>query len=133
MARDDKTEKPTPRRRQKAREKGQVVRSRDLIAACAALTALLTLAIQLPGFVASWRGFLRAVLSQSISGDLAMGGNVSPSQWMPLFRSVGIAMAAGWVVSLVTALAQGGMVVAPAALAPRLSRLNPAAKASQLF
>ncbi len=37
---ENKSEKPTPRRRQKAREQGQVARSRDLSGALAAAGAL---------------------------------------------------------------------------------------------
>ena len=40
MADQSKTERATPRRRQKARERGQVARSRDLIAGLAAAAAL---------------------------------------------------------------------------------------------
>ena len=56
MADQNKTEKATPRRRQKAREQGQIARSRDLIAGLGTMTAVMVLAWQLPGFVADWRG-----------------------------------------------------------------------------
>jgi flagellar biosynthesis protein FlhB len=44
MADQSKTEQASPRRRQKAREEGQVARSRDLTAGLAAMTAVLFLA-----------------------------------------------------------------------------------------
>ena len=60
MADQNKTEKPTPRRRQKAREQGQVARSRDLVAALGTLTAVVLLAWQLPAFASDWRGLVVA-------------------------------------------------------------------------
>jgi flagellar biosynthetic protein FlhB len=47
MSFDNKTEKPTPRRRQKAREKGQVARSRELAGTAGMLAALLVIAKKL--------------------------------------------------------------------------------------
>src|SRR5208283_960854 len=59
MADQNKTEKATPRRRQKARERGQVARSRDLVAGIGTMAAVMLLAWQLPAFVGDWRSLLR--------------------------------------------------------------------------
>ncbi len=63
MADQNKTEKATPRRRQKAREQGQVARSRDLVAGVGAIAAVMLLAWQLPSFAAGWRTLLRHELN----------------------------------------------------------------------
>ena len=95
MAHDSKTEKPTPRRRQKAREQGQVARSRDLAAALSALAALLMISVQIPSFALEWRQLFRRTLSQSISGDLPFDEPSGLShagffrEWLPLWQSVG--------------------------------------------
>src|SRR5271170_735175 len=96
MADQSKTEKASPRRRQKAREQGQVARSRDLTAGLAAMTAVMVLASQMPAFASQWRGMLREGL------DLAA---THPDQLVPVWRNVwplfrGVALAAGmsWVV-----------------------------------
>lgn len=131
MADQNKTEKATPRRRQKASEEGQVVRSRDLVAGLGTLAAVLLLAWQLPGFAADWRGLLRQELDSAAT---------HPEQLLPLWRNHfslfgGIALAASlsWMIATLGGVAQGGMVFAPKALAPNLSRLSPASRLGQLF
>ena len=131
MADQNKTEKATPRRRQKAREQGQVARSRDLIAGLGTMAAVLLLAWQLPSFAGEWRGFFRQLLSSAAA---------RPEQLLPVWRTDwmvyrGVAIAAGvsWLMACAAGAAQGGLVFAPAALAPRFSRLNPASRLEQLF
>jgi flagellar biosynthetic protein FlhB len=131
MPNQSKTEKPTPRRRQKARQQGQVARSRDLVAGLGAMTAVMLLAWQMPGFVGQWRIWLRQEIEQSAT---------HPEQMIPLwhnsltlFRGVAIAAGLGWLAATVGGVAQGGLVVAPSALAPNWSRLNPTAHVEQLF
>src|ERR1700693_346799 len=111
MADQGKTEAASPRRRQKAREEGQVARSRDLTAGLGAMTAVLFLASQMPAFANDWRGMLRQEL------DLAA---THPDQLAPVWRNLwpmfrGVALAAGmsWLVGTAGGLAQGGLVFAP--------------------
>ena len=131
MADQSKTEKASPRRRQKAREQGQVARSRDLTAGLGAMTAVLFCAWQIPAFAGEWRGLLRQGL------DLAA---THPDQLAPVWRGAwpvfrGAALAAGmsWLVATAGGLAQGGLVFAPSALAPNWKRLDPASHVEQLF
>lgn len=131
MADESKTEKASPRRRQKAREQGQVARSRDLTAGLAAMTAIVFCAWQMPAFATEWRGLLRQELEQAAT---------RPDQVIPvwrnaisLFRGVALAAAMSWVVGTAGGLAQGGIVFAPTALTPNWSRLDPASHVSQLF
>lgn len=131
MADQNKTEKATPRRRKKAREQGQVARSRDLVAGLGTMTAVLLLAWQMPAFVADWRGLMRDALDSAAT---------HPNQLLPvwhndltIFRGVMLVAALSWMVAVVGGLAQGGLAFAPAALAPKLSRLSPASRVGQLF
>ena len=131
MADQNRTEQASPRRRQKAREQGQVARSRDLTAGLAAMTAIVFCAWQMPAFANQWRGMLRQELDQAAT---------HPDQLIPvwrnavvLFRGVALAAAMSWVVGTAGGLAQGGVVFAPSALAPNWSRLDPASHISQLF
>jgi flagellar biosynthesis protein FlhB len=131
MADESKTEQASPRRRQKAREQGQVARSRDLTAGLGAMTAMLFLAGQMPGFAGEWRGLLRHELEAAA---------MHPEQLVPVWRNAwpvfrGVALAAGmsWLVGTVGGLAQGGLVFAPSALAPNWKRLDPASHLEQLF
>jgi flagellar biosynthetic protein FlhB len=131
MADQNRTERATPRRRQKAREQGQVARSRDLVAGLGTMAAVMLLAWQLPAFASDWRGLLRHELDAAAT---------LPDQTLPawrshlfIFRGVALAASLSWLAATVGGVAQGGMVFAPAALAPSLNRLKPAARLSQLF
>jgi flagellar biosynthetic protein FlhB len=131
MADQNRTEKATPRRRQKARERGQVVRSRDLVAGLGTMAAIVLLAWQLPAFASDWRSLLVRELDVEAT---------HPDQALPAWRNDlvvfrGIALAGGlsWLVAAVGGVAQGGMVFAPAALAPSWNRLSPGSRMGQLF
>jgi flagellar biosynthesis protein FlhB len=130
MADESKTERASPRRRQKAREQGQVARSRDLTAGLAAMTAVVCYAWQMPNFAAAWRGLFRRAL------EAATGDQPPVLDWhatLPVFRAVGIASALGWLAAVAGGFAQGGFVFAPSALAPNWKRLDPASHLEQLF
>ena len=62
MAEDNKTEKATEHRRQKAREEGQVARSRELSATAAMLAGILVLVAQGSNGLLLWRQFFHAAL-----------------------------------------------------------------------
>ena len=131
MADSSKTERATPRRRQKAREQGQVARSRDLVAGVGTLAAIMFLAWQLPAFAADWRGLLRHELEAA-----ATHPNQSAPAWrhdLMIFRGIALAATLGWLAATVSGVAQGGLVFAPSALTPNLNRLNPASRLEQLF
>jgi flagellar biosynthetic protein FlhB len=133
MAQDNKTERATPRRRERAREKGQVARSRDLSAACAALAATMILAHQMAHFPQAWRGFLRDCLDGAVSGNLRMDGLPPFLAHSGMFMATAAALGLGWLVAVSSALAQGGVVLAPSALMPTASRISPGAKLGQIF
>jgi len=131
MADQSKTERATPRRRQKAREQGQIARSRDLVASLGTMSAVLLLSWQLPRFAGEWRGLLGRQLGWAAA---------HPDQVLPpwhgslfLFRSVACATGLSWLAATAGGVAQGGLVFAPAALSPSLSRMNPASRLEQLF
>lgn len=131
MADQSKTEKASPRRRQKAREQGQVARSRDLTAGLGAMTAVLFCAWQMPAFAGDWKAMLRYQLDTAAT---------HPDQLIPVWRNGieifrGVALVAGisWLVATLGGLAQGGIVFAPTALAPNWSRLDPTTHVEQLF
>jgi flagellar biosynthesis protein FlhB len=131
MSDQNKTEKATPRRRQKAREKGQVARSRDLVSGIAGIAAVVLLAWQLPQFATDWRALFRHGLDSAA---------VRPEQTSPpwrselgIFRGVVVAMSVSWIAAAIAGISQGGLVFAPTALAPNLERLNPATRVKQLF
>ena len=133
MAKDNKTEQASPRKREKAREKGQIPRSRDLSATCAALAATMLLAHQLSHFPQAWGGFLRDCLDGAVTGNLRMDGLPPFLAHSGLFVATAAALGVSWLVAVSSSLAQGGFVVAPSALMPTAARMNPGAKLGQIF
>ena len=131
MADQNRTEKATPRRRQKAREQGQVARSRDLVAGIGTMAGVLLLSWQLPNFAMNWRGLLRYQLDSAAthSGEALVPWRTS----FFLFRGIALAASLSWLAAAIGGVAQGGLVFAPSALAPSLNRLNPASRLGQLF
>jgi flagellar biosynthesis protein FlhB len=131
MPDQSKTEQATPRRRQKAREQGQVARSRDLVAGVGTMAGVLLLSWQAPVFAAGWRGLLRRQLDWAASHP---GQALVP--WRGsflLFRGMALVAILSWLAAAVSGVAQGGLVFAPSALAPSLSRFSPASRLGQLF
>lgn len=131
MPDESRTERASPRRRQKAREQGQVVRSRDLTAGLAAMAAILVCAWQMPAFAGEWRSFMRWQLETAAKHpDQAL---TSWRNGLAVFRGVAMVGGMSWLVATVSGFAQGGLVFAPSALAPNWNRFNPATHVEQLF
>src|ERR1700749_3833202 len=125
MAGEDRSQRATPRRREKARERGQVVRSRELPSALTLLAVAALIRWGQAGGVFVWGDLLRRVLDLASRGDLAV---VTPLfNWTAwgLFHWAAPAMAMAWCISALGVTAQGGFVISPLALSPNLSRLNP--------
>jgi flagellar biosynthesis protein FlhB len=130
MAAENKSEKPTPRRRQKAREQGRVARSPEVGAALALAACVLMLSVEGRAGVRAWRGILRWALAgevhvRPLAGPLAV--NEVALRWM--YPALG----AGMAIALAASLAQGGLVFAPTLLKPSLERVSPIAKMKKLF
>lgn len=132
---DDKTEQPTDRRREKAREEGNVARSVDLTAA----TVLMAASGGMYFFGASsgetLAKLLRAFLGSTPRLTLAREDAVQLLQQVTL-----VAGSAALPLMLLTALgslsinlAQVGFMWSPEALQPKFSRLNPLSGLGRLF
>jgi flagellar biosynthesis protein FlhB len=130
---DQKTEKPTPRRRQKAREKGQVVRTRELPSILAAAVAFSVIAWQAPQAALAWRGFLRTTLDFSTQSVVEPGSAVFFWTGWQLLRWAAPAMLGAFMIAIASSVMQGGVVFATDSLIPNLERISPATKLKQLF
>src|SRR6202041_1696718 len=69
---DQRTEKATPHRRQEARRKGQVVRSRELTGSLVLLTGTLFLGWSTDIFVLRWRNALFVAIQRGIFADFSL-------------------------------------------------------------
>ena len=133
------TEQGTEYSKNKAREKGDVVRSRELLSAVALLGGVLVIGQVSQGFVPRWRIVLEQCLEAAHPGN-AM--DVTDLHWVDVFRKlvepavlpVGTVMAASFTGALLVGLAQGGgFAFHPAAVGLKFDRLNPLTNLSNLF
>ncbi|MGB8011408.1 MAG: EscU/YscU/HrcU family type III secretion system export apparatus switch protein [Terriglobales bacterium] len=133
MADASKSEKATPQRRKKAREQGQVARSRELSSTLAWGGALAVVAWQVPDVGRQWQGLLRNTLELSFREPIRANGPVLFWVAGGVLRWIVPVAATAWVLSLAAGLAQGGLVFAPEALALKPERMSPANKLKQMF
>jgi len=133
VAEDNKTEKATEHRRQKAREEGQVARSRELSATAAMLAGILVLVAQGSNGLLLWRQFFHAALDHAVREEISIATPLFPWTAQLLFAWTWKPLAAAWGVAVLVSLAQGGVVFAPKLLAPDVAKLSPAKKLAQIF
>jgi flagellar biosynthetic protein FlhB len=129
MAQQDRTEKATPKRRKRARERGQVARSPDLGGSLVLLAGLLAVGATAPRIAEAGRESLRGMLGQIAHpgrATTAAGLNEllhqAISQVLPAVAPVALACVAA---GLIAGVAQAGFRPAPQALAPDFRRINP--------
>lgn len=121
----DKTEKPTPKRRAEARKKGKVAKSKDLSGALVLLSALLTLMIWGPGMGEKTMAMLRFNL-----GNMRPG-MINPNQMSALFMNFGLTLGGMLMpifislsaVAILGTYVQVGKILSTEAIAPDLTRL----------
>jgi flagellar biosynthetic protein FlhB len=131
----DRTQKATPRKRRKAREKGQIARSRELPFAVTFCLFFLLVSFQAPRLLAQlqepfryfWgNGFGEPVTATNLS-DLVMAMG-----WLVLLPA-GPLLALVFVSSVGSLVAQGGFVLTGEPLKPTPNKLNPANNVKKIF
>ena len=133
MADTNKTEQATPRHRKRAREKGQVTRSRELTGALAMAAVAVVLWVMGKNAIPQWTLYFRNTLDAAGSDAIEPNGPIMFWTSVEAMRWVFPLLLAALVVALFTGLAQGGFVFAPDALTPKMERLSPGKKLEQLF
>jgi len=132
MADSSKTEQATPKRREKAREEGQVARSRELPGIFALAGVVGVLFIMAPTAVTHWTSLYRNLLYTASAGDIESNGPAIFWSAVEVMRWIVPILMAGMMASLLTGVSQGGINFAPAALALKFDRFNPVSKLGQL-
>ena len=130
---EEKTEKPTPKRRKENRREGQVPRTQEL----GAWSAVLLVAVMLPTMLGHEMDTLRELMVTSLS----IGGHATPQVAFELLgqglRHVLLArVVLGCSIMLVGvagALSQGGFYLATKAVKPKFSKLDPIKGAKRIF
>jgi flagellar biosynthetic protein FlhB len=130
---DDKTEPPTPRRRQQTREQGQVARSQDLSAAALLLTSFVALGLLGPSLWQSLLAITRAGLGTDsavrLDDVMPFAGAVATETIRRLFPFLAII----FVVIVASVLAQVGLLLTWKPLIPSLGKISPIGGFKRLF
>jgi flagellar biosynthetic protein FlhB len=129
----EKTEKPTERRRKESRKEGQVPRTQEL----GGWASLLVVGMAAPTLLSRELNALQDLLVTCLS----MGDRATPSRALALLGRGGqhilyalvILGCAVMLVSVGSALSQGGLYFATKSLKPRLSKLDPLKGAKRIF
>ncbi len=132
MASENKSEKGTALRRQKAQEQGQVPRSRELSSAVTLFVVTIAISAIAASWLGPWQRFFNLALEAGQPGtDLSYPILVKTGAIV----SLGVAPIAllAFVISTGMFLAQGGLVFAPQALGFKPERLNPVNNLKRIF
>ena len=137
MANDDKTEKPTGKRKGEARKKGQVAKSTELNGALVLVAGLVAISMQGPAVVNSMAGAMRSLFGMvsrpnEVSSAAGLHGIVGliVHTMETTALPIGIICMAGGVLANV---AQVGLRPTPYLLRPNFKKLNPMQGAKQIF
>src|SRR6476469_8191030 len=125
---EDRTESPTARRLDQARQQGQVPLSREATGFATLLAATLAGFLALPSAGMAWLQALRSLLDAPEPGSEAALALLRAATFgvLPVLGAVALA-------AILASLAQTGLLVRSEALLPDLSRVNPLSGLHRLF
>ena len=134
MADPSKTEQATPKRKQEARERGQIARSVELNSAIILLTALVTFRYVGP-YLLNSIGKLTVYTYENMSADFGMDNvyNYTIFYMMEIFKMVAPILMVMLLVGLIVNYMQVGVLFTMQPLTPKLSKINPIAGFQRLF
>jgi flagellar biosynthetic protein FlhB len=136
------TEAGSAQHKKKAREKGDSVRSRELLSAVALLAGVLTLGGAITAFTHGWRAVFEQCLDGAGIASVRDADYGSDRRWIaavnrtlePAVVPIGIVMLTSFAGALAVGIAQGGgLEFHPNAIGVKLEKLNPATNIANLF
>jgi len=110
-----------------------VLRNRELVSALSLFAVILFLAWRPAIWIARWRRYFSESLATSLQGDWTATAPVIGWTQLTVAQWIAPVLALAFFISVAATLSQGGIVIAPGALSPNFSRLNPANNFRQLF
>lgn len=127
---DEKTEEATPKKRDEAREKGQVAMSQDLVASLMLLGALIAFMLTgqslLLGAAQLTGGFLGQLDSWAMEEmDVNQAAALVSEPWWEILRALGMFLVPMFVIGALVGYLQVGFKIAPKALEMGLQKLDP--------
>lgn len=130
----DKTEKASPQKLRKAREQGQIARSKDVATALGLLVALKVTVFMMPRYLQDFREVFAVSLADlggegTLDNSLMLAG---PAAMMLLVKML-LPLAAVPLAVLIASTVPGGFSFHAGHMAPKLDRLNPLTNLGRLF
>lgn len=133
MADSSKTEEATPKRRSKAREQGQIARSRELSSTFALVTVCGVVLLIAPSSMKYWTTLYRETLYMAATSNIETNSPMLFWSCVEVLRWITPVLLAGLLAAAMGSFAQGGFNIAPEALQPKIERFSPANKLKQIF
>jgi len=125
---DNKTEKPTPKRREEARKKGQMARSMDLNSATVLLVGVGTLAIVAPSMLHQMTDVVREGIGNAAHPGMASedaGGSLAGWAMRSTLTLIAPILAAAAAAGVGASMLQNRPRITATAIKPQWSRVNP--------
>ena len=134
-ARESRTEKPTPRRLEKARERGQVARSREIPPALVLLGGMVMLYYSGQIMVHALGAQMRDLLRMKVPPDITVSfmQDVLQTSAARLLPTVGVLMAVALLLGIAANILQGGLAFSWKAVGFHFERLSPANGCARVF
>lgn len=133
---EDKTEKATPKKKEDARQKGQVAKSMDVNGAAILLVGLLALSATAPAAMNEMKLAMYQVFDLMQRPDVVDQKGIG-TLFAMVGRHVGLALApvlgACFVAGLAASAGQVGLKPTPQAIKPDFKKINPASGLKQMF
>lgn len=130
---DNKTEKATPQRRDKVRKEGKIPRSRELSSSLALMSVICLLHWSKPNWIQEWHDLMDRLLNTAVNSDIGTNSAVLSWTGVAAFKWIAPPALVGLGAAVMVQFAQGGIVFAPVAIAPKFTKLSPAQNVKQLF
>ena len=132
---EERTEQATPRWRREHRERGEVARSREVSSVAILLGGVALLYFSAPAIYAGLTGLLRFCLGEAVRRPVTASSAAALFSAAPRRPAGGVGAGAGGmvVVALAASYGQVGLMLAPQAIRPKLSNLDPIRGLKRMF
>src|SRR6056297_1458672 len=131
----EKTEDPTPKRKEEARDKGQVAKSKELSGAFVLMGSFLVLYITFSNIISYMQSAMRSyfIMHEIPSVNIPNSFNMMMEGFFEIGRMVAPVMLAGAIIGGIINFVQTGPLITGEPLVPKLSNINPIEGFKKIF
>lgn len=132
---EEKTEEPTPRKRQELRDKGEVAKSRELPSVAVLLASLMALTFFGSFMYSQIQFIMRETFSLPMLNDFNVADFIIFAQKMTtrFILAISPLLAAVFITAILSNIVQVGFVLSAESITPKLSKLDPIKGFTRLF